>query len=121
AGLPVAARELRRLAGLPVVARGRLAPVAHVVDQAVAAAVQLERSRTAARLLVVPEQSAWDLAGGTQPPVPPARALRLERGAVGGGMQLAECRGQEVAACPPIDPVPVHPAGPEPARLSWSH
>src|SRR5262249_10601230 len=104
----------------------RLALVAHVVDQAVAAAAQLERSRTAARLLVVPGQGMWDLAGVRQPlgapaVLPPALSVRLEQRALVAGMQQAECRAQEVAAFLPLDPVPVHPAVPEPAGSSRSH
>src|SRR5262249_54237347 len=37
------------------------------------------------------------------------------------GMQQAECRAQEVAAFLPLDPVPVHPAVPEPAGVSPAH
>jgi hypothetical protein len=147
-GLPVVVRELRRLvvpfavvvgeplgrllgARLPLLAAAdelplRLAPVAHVVDQAVAEAAQLERSRTAARFSVAPEQDAWDLAGVKQSLVAPAvlpaaRAVRLERRALVAGMQLAECRPQKVAAFLPIDPVPVHPVVPESAGLFRSH
>src|SRR5262249_35705344 len=119
----------RRLLGarLPLLAAAdelplRLAPVAHVVDQAVAAAAPLERSRMAARLFVVPGQGMWDLAGAKPPPalavVPAALAVRLEWRAPVAGMQ---CRAQEVAAFLPLGPVPVHPAVPEPAGLSWSH